>query len=54
MLKLDLAAELAVTEQAYIGAHVNNILNTPGNAVTTNSNPWVLGRSFWLESGLRF
>lgn len=54
VLKLDLAAELAVTEQAYIGAHVNNILNTPGNAVTTNSNPWVLGRSFWLESGLRF
>lgn len=54
VLKVDLAAYLAVTEQAYISAHVNNIFNTPGNAIATYENPWLIGRSFWLESGLRF
>ncbi|MBI1651373.1 hypothetical protein [Hyphomicrobium sulfonivorans] len=54
VLKVDLAAYVAVTEQAYIKAHVNNIFNTPGNAIATYENPWMIGRSFWLESGLRF
>lgn len=53
-LQFDLAAELAVTEQAYISARVNNVLNTAGNAITTNANPWIVGRSVWVESGLRF
>jgi len=54
VLQLDLVADSAVTEQAYISARVNNILNTEGNAVTTNTNPWIVGRSVWIESGLRF
>ena len=54
VLQLDLTAEIAVTEQAYISARVNNVLNTAGNAVTTSQNPWLIGRSFWIESGLRF
>lgn len=54
VLKVDLAAYVNVTEHAYISAHVNNIFNTPGNAIATYENPWLIGRSFWLESGLRF
>jgi hypothetical protein len=54
VLMLDLAASLAVTEQASINLHVNNLLNSPGNRIATNDNPWLLGRSFWLESALRF
>jgi hypothetical protein len=53
-LQLDLTADIAVTEQAYISARVNNVLNTEGNAETTNANPWLIGRTFWVESGLRF
>jgi hypothetical protein len=51
---IDLEAELMITEQAYISAHVNNVFNTAGNKVSSNDNPWVLGRTVWLESGLRF
>ena len=54
VLQLDLTADIAVTKQAYVSARINNILNTEGNAVTTNANPWVVGRSVWIESGLRF
>ncbi|MDH4982142.1 hypothetical protein [Hyphomicrobium sp. D-2] len=54
VLTLDMVAHVMVTEQAYVSAHVNNILNTSGNSVATYDNPWVMGRSFWLESGLRF
>ena len=54
VLQLDLTADIAVTEQAYVSARINNILNTEGNAVSTNANPWVVGRSVWIESGLRF
>ena len=34
--------------------HVNNLLNTAGNKISTNDHPWVLGRSVWVESGVRF
>lgn len=54
VLQLDLDARYFVTEQAYINVHVNNLLNTAGNAVTTNDHPWIVGRSVWVETGLRF
>lgn len=54
VLKLDVDARYFVTEQAYVNVRVNNLLNTAGNAVTTNDHPWVIGRTFWVESGLRF
>lgn len=54
VLQLDLDARYYVTEQAYVNLHVNNLLNTAGNKISTNDHPWVLGRSVWVESGVRF
>ncbi|MFA5902265.1 MAG: hypothetical protein WC829_24500, partial [Hyphomicrobium sp.] len=54
VLLIDLNAQLMVTEQAYVSARINNLFNTAGNRVATNEDPWVLGRTVWLESGLRF
>ena len=54
VLQLDLDARYFVTEQAYVNVRVNNLLNTAGNAVTDPDHPWIVGRSFWVESGLRF
>ncbi|MBN8913008.1 MAG: hypothetical protein J0H65_13335, partial [Rhizobiales bacterium] len=53
-LALDVMGQINVTENAAIEFQVNNILNNPGNATTTNSNPWLMGRSYWVGSILRF
>jgi hypothetical protein len=53
-LQLDASGYVNVTEQAMIEFHVNNITNSTGNVVATYANPYVLGRSFWLGSSLRF
>ena len=53
-LMLDLAGEIAITEQAAIEFQVNNLLNNAGNSVTTNTNPWVRGRSYWVGSAVKF
>ena len=56
-LKLDLSGQINVTEQAAIQFNVNNITNSAQNALVTTSNlnnPWVLGRSYWIGSALRF
>lgn len=54
VLLIDLDTQVFVTEQAVVKLEVNNLLNTGGNKIATYDNPWVLGRSFWLESSLRF
>ncbi|HEX2842520.1 hypothetical protein [Hyphomicrobium sp.] len=54
VLMLDLSAQLAVTEQAAISLKVDNILDTGGNSIATNNNPWVRGRSYWVGSTVRF
>lgn len=53
-LALDLMGQINVTENAAIEFQVNNVLNNPGNATTTNQNPWLLGRSYWVGSIVRF
>jgi hypothetical protein len=53
-LKLDVSGQINITEQAAIQFAASNITNSAQNAVTTDSGPWVLGRSFWLGSALRF
>lgn len=53
-LKLDVNGQINVTEQAAIQFSVNNITNSTQQTVTTESLPWVLGRSYWLGSSLRF
>lgn len=53
-LMLDLAGEIAITEQAGIEFQVNNLLNSAGNSVANNQNPWVRGRSYWVGSTVRF
>lgn len=54
VLMLDLSAQLAVTEQAAISLKVDNLLDTTGNRISTNNNPWVRGRSYWVGSTVRF
>ena len=54
VLMLDVDGQIAVTEQAAIEFHVNNVLNSPGNAIATNQNPWLLGRSYWVGSTVKF
>jgi hypothetical protein len=54
VLMLDLDGQIAVTEQAAIEFHVNNVLNSPGNAIATNQNPWLVGRSYWVGSTVKF
>jgi hypothetical protein len=53
-LKLDLSAKINVTENAYIEAFADNITNSDQNINAAVDNPWVLGRTFWVGSGLRF
>jgi hypothetical protein len=53
-LKLDVSGQINVTEQAAIQFSASNITNSAQNAVTTDDAPWVLGRSYYLGSSLRF
>lgn len=53
-LKLDLSGRVNVTEQAAIEFNFENLTNSKQNAVTTAAAPWVIGRSFWVGSALRF
>lgn len=53
-LMLDLDGQIAITEQAAIEFHVSNILNSSGNAVATERNPWLRGRSYWVGSIVKF
>jgi hypothetical protein len=56
-LKLDVSGQINVTEQAAIQFRADNITNSDQNALVTsayNDNPWVLGRSYWVGSALRF
>ncbi|MFA5900322.1 MAG: hypothetical protein WC829_14565 [Hyphomicrobium sp.] len=53
-LKLDVNGQINVTEQAAIQFSINNITNSTQQTVTTESAPWLLGRSYWLGSALRF
>jgi hypothetical protein len=53
-LKLDLGGQINVTEQAAIVFNANNVTNSAQNAIALPEAPWVLGRSFWLGSALRF
>ena len=53
-LKLDLSAKINVTENAYIEAFADNITNSDQNLIASATNPWVLGRTFWIGSGLKF
>lgn len=53
-LKLDVSGQINVTEEAAIQFSANNITNSAQNTITTEDAPWVLGRSYWLGSALRF
>lgn len=53
-LLLDASGQINVTEQAAIEFHVNNITNSKGNAVASDDFPWVIGRSYYIGSALRF
>ncbi len=53
-LKLDVSGRINVTEQAAIDFRVDNITNSDQNLMATDDNPWVLGRTYWIGSGLRF
>jgi hypothetical protein len=53
-LKLDVSGQINVTEQAAIQFNVNNITNSAQNTIAIYDNPWVLGRSYWVGSSLRF
>ncbi|WP_171946484.1 TonB-dependent receptor plug domain-containing protein [Hyphomicrobium sp. CS1GBMeth3] len=52
--KLDMFGQINVTEYASIDFSVNNVTNSPGNAITTSNIPWVRGRSYWVGSTVRF
>ncbi|MDQ8699211.1 hypothetical protein [Hyphomicrobium sp. LHD-15] len=54
LLMLDVSGQVNVSENAAIEFQVNNLLNNAGNGVTTNNNPWLLGRSYWVGSTVRF
>lgn len=53
-LKLDINGRFNVTPQAYIEVYANNITNSDQNTQALDANPWVLGRSFWAGTGLKF
>lgn len=53
-LMIDIAGLINVTENAGIEFQVNNVLNNTGNSTATNNNPWLLGRSYWVGSIVRF
>jgi hypothetical protein len=53
-LLLDVSGQINVTEQAAIQFNVSNLTNSTQNLVATAEAPWVLGRSYWVGSSLRF
>jgi hypothetical protein len=53
-LILDVFGQINVSEHAAIEFQVNNLTNSPGNAITTDANPWLRGRSYWVGSTVRF
>ena len=53
-LKLDLSGQINVTEQAAIQFNVNNVTNSTQNTIVQNAAPWVLDRSYYIGSSLRF
>jgi hypothetical protein len=53
-LMLDLYGTLNVSQHAAIEFQVNNLTNTAGNLITTDNNPWLRGRSYWVGSVVRF
>jgi hypothetical protein len=53
-LKLDVSGQINVTDEAAIEFSVSNITNSTQNTITSNDLPWVLGRSYWVGSALRF
>lgn len=53
-LKLDVTAQLNITEQAAIQLKAFNLTNSDQNAIANDNNPWVVGRSLWVGSALRF
>lgn len=53
-LKLDVTAQLNITEQAAIQLKAFNLTNSSQNAIANDNNPWVVGRSLWVGSALRF
>lgn len=53
-LKLDVNGQINITDQAAIQFSINNITNSTQQTVTAQDAPWVLGRSYWLGSALRF
>jgi hypothetical protein len=52
-LMVDLHAQYNITDMAAVELEVNNLLDTDGNSVATNTNPWIRGRSFWLGTKIR-
>jgi hypothetical protein len=53
-LKLDFSGRLNVTENAYIEAFANNVTSSGQNVIANGESPWVLARTFWVGSGLKF
>ena len=53
-LKLDVNGQINITDQASVQFSVNNITNSTQQTVTLETEPWVLGRSYWIGSALRF
>jgi hypothetical protein len=53
-LKLDVSGQINVSENAAINFDIYNITNSTGNSVATYNNPWVIGRSYWVGSTVRF
>lgn len=53
-LKLDVNGQINVTEEAAIQFSINNITNSTQQTFTLAEDPWVLGRSYWIGSALRF
>lgn len=53
-LRLDVSGKINVTEQASIQFFAQNLTSSGQQVIVTNDNPWVLGRSFWVGTGLKF
>ena len=53
-LKLDLSGQINVTEQAAIQFSASNVTNSAQNQTTLATAPWLLGRTYWIGSALRF
>ena len=53
-LKLDVSGRINISEHAAIDFSVENITNSDENLVTTSANPWLMGRSYWVGSAVKF